>query len=211
LLFRIVFVIRCHGRASEASVHVYGCGTVHFRENLVRVQIDKTRRSIDCSDTRKDLVLLREFQPSFSELPEVEFHEGLPDVSRFDGRQRVLLIIDDLMNEADQNVCNLFTKLSHHRSVSVVFITQNLYHRNGFVRTMNVNTHYIVLFKNPRDANQVTTLARQMYPGKSKFVVEAFKDATKNPYGYLLIDLKLETHERYRIRTNIFPVYVSKV
>ena len=165
----------------------------------------------------KILYCYGEFQPSFSEFPEVEFHEGLPDVSRFDGRQRVLLIIDDLMNEADQNVCNLFTKLSHHRSVSVVFITQNLYHRNRFVRTMNLNTHYIVMFKNPRDANQVTTLARQMYPGKSKFVIEAFKDATKNPYGYLLIDLKPETDERYRIRTNIFPdddrqyVYVSKV
>jgi hypothetical protein len=165
----------------------------------------------------KILYCYGEFQPSFSEFPEVEFHEGLPDVSRFDGRQRVLLIIDDLMNEADQNVCNLFTKLSHHRSVSVVFITQNLYHRNRFVRTMNLNTHYIVMFKNPRDANQVTTLARQMYPGKSKFVIEAFKDATKNPYGYLLIDLKPDTDERYRIRTNIFPdddrqyVYVSKV
>jgi hypothetical protein len=165
----------------------------------------------------KILYCYGEFQPSFSEFPEVEFHEGLLDVSRFDGRQRVLLIIDDLMNEADQNVCNLFTKLSHHRSVSVVFITQNLYHRNRFVRTMNLNTHYIVMFKNPRDANQVTTLARQMYPGRSKFMVEAFKDATKNPYGYLLIDLKPETDERYRIRTNIFPdddrqyVYVSKV
>jgi hypothetical protein len=195
---------------------VYGCGTVHFRENLVRFQIKHVDQLI-VPAPEKILYCYGEFQPSFSEFPEVEFHEGLSDVSRFDGRQRVLLIIDDLMNEADQNVCNLFTKLSHHRSVSVVFITQNLYHRNRFVRTMNLNTHYIVMFKNPRDANQVTTLARQMYPGKSKFVVEAFKDATKNPYGYLLIDLKPETDERYRIRTNIFPdddrqyVYVSKV
>jgi hypothetical protein len=165
----------------------------------------------------KILYYYGEFQPSFSEFPAVEFHEGLPDVGRFDGRHRMLLIIDDLMNETDQNVCNLFTKLSHRINVSVVFITQNLYHRNRFVRTMNLNTHYIVLFKNPRDANQVTTLARQMYPGKSKFVVEAFKDATKNLYGYLLIDLKPATDERYRIRTNIFPdddrqyVYISKV
>jgi hypothetical protein len=158
-----------------------------------------------------------EFQPSVSEFPEVEFHEGLPDVSRFDGRHRFLLIIDDLTNETNQNVCNLFTKLSYHRTVSVVFITQNVYHRNRFIRTMNLNTHYIVLFKNPRDANQVTPLARQIYPGKSKFVVEAFKDATKNPYGYLLIDLKPKTDERYRIHTNILPdddrqyVCISKV
>jgi GTPase SAR1 family protein len=105
------------------------------------------------SAPEKILYCYGEFQPSFSEFPEVEFHEGLPEVSRFDGQHRVLLIIDDLMNETDQNVCNLFTKLSHHRNVSVVFITQNLYHRNRFVRTMNLNTHYIVLFKNPRDAN----------------------------------------------------------
>ena len=158
-----------------------------------------------------------EFQPIFAEFPEIEFHEGLPDVSRFDGRKRVLLILDDLMNEADQNICNLFTRTSHHRNVSVVFITQNIFHRNRFVRTMNLNTHYIVMFKNPRDAGQVAVLARQMYPGKSKFVVEAYKDATKEPYGYLLIDLRPETDENYRIRTNIFPdderqfVYVPKV
>jgi hypothetical protein len=109
--------------------------------------------------------------------------------------------LDDLLNEANQNVCDLFTKLSHHRDVSVVFVIQNLFHRNRFVRTMNLNTHYLVLFKNPRDANQVSVLARQMYPGKSKFVVEAYRDATKNPFGYLLIDLRLETDESYRIRT----------
>jgi hypothetical protein len=158
-----------------------------------------------------------EFQPIFTELPGVEFQEGLPDVGRFDGRRRVLLIIDDLMNEADQNVCNLFTKLSHHRNVSVVFVTQNLFHKNRHVRTMNLNTHYLVIFKNPRDANQVATLARQMYPGRSKFVLEAFEDATKRPYGYLLIDLKPDTGEKYRIRTNVFPdderqyAYVPKV
>lgn len=158
-----------------------------------------------------------EFQPIFASLLKVEFHEGLPDVGQFDGRKRVLLIIDDLMNEADQNICNLFTKLSHHRNVSVVFITQNLFHRNRFVRTMNLNTQYIIMFKNPRDAGQVATLARQMYPGKSKFVVEAYKDATKEPYGYLLIDLRPETDENYRLRTKIFPdddrqyVYIPKV
>ena len=158
-----------------------------------------------------------EFQPSFLEFSQVEFHEGLPDVGSFDGRSRVLLIIDDLMNEADQNVCNLFTKLSHHRNVSVVFVTQNLLHRNRHVRTINLNTHYVVLFKNPRDAGQVAIMARQMYPRKSSFVVEAFRDATREPYGYLLIDLKPETDDRYRFRTNIFPdderqyAYVSKV
>ena len=71
------------------------------------------------------------------------------------------------------------------------------------------------LFKNPRDATQVATLGRQMYPGKSKFLIEAFKDATQKPYGYLFLDMKPETEEIYRVRTNIFPnerqyVYLPK-
>jgi hypothetical protein len=100
------------------------------------------------------------------------------------------------MNEADQNVCNLFTKLSHHRNVSVVFITQNLFHKNKFVRTMNLNTHYVVMFKNPRDAGHVAIMAQQMYPDKSQLVVETFEDATKEPYGYQLIDLRPDTDDR---------------
>jgi hypothetical protein len=51
----------------------------------------------------------------------------------------------------------------------------------------------------------VAILARQMYPGKSQFVVEAYEDATKKPHGYLLIDLTPDTDDRYRIRTKIFP------
>jgi hypothetical protein len=35
-----------------------------------------------------------------------------------------------------------------------------------------------------------------MYPRKSKLLVEAFKDATEKPYGYLLIDLKSDTEEK---------------
>jgi alpha-mannosidase len=80
---------------------------------------------------------------------------------------------------------------------------------------MNLS-NYFVLFNNSRDANQVATLAQQMYPHKSKFVSEAFENATKQPYGYLFVDLKPETDERYQIRTSFFPddrqyVYVPKV
>jgi hypothetical protein len=113
------------------------------------------------------------------------------------------LIFDDLMKEAGDSVLDIFTKLSHHRNMSVIFLTQNLFFKSKQSRTMNINTQYIVLFKNPRDALQVATLGRQMYPGNSNFLVEAFKDATERPHGYLLIDLHPVTLEKFRIRTNI--------
>ena len=152
----------------------------------------------------------------FAGFPNIEFIEGLPKVESFDGRQRVLLVIDDLMSETNDSISNIFTKYSHHRNISVMYLTQNLFYKSKQNRTMNLNAHYIVLFKNPRDSQQIATLARQMYPGNSKFLVEAFADATKNPFGYLLIDLKPDTDDKLRIRTNIFDdelqyVYVRKV
>jgi GTPase SAR1 family protein len=154
-----------------------------------------------------------EYQPVFNEYPQVTFREGLPNLNEFDGKHRTLLILDDLMTESGNDVSNIFTKLSHHRNISVIFLTQNLFYKTQ--RTMSLNTQYLVLFKNPRDALQVATLGRQMYPHNTKFLVEAFKDATEKPYGYLLIDLRADTMEKYRIRTNIFDgerhyVYLPK-
>ena len=151
----------------------------------------------------------------FSENPHVEFTEGLPDISQIDGKQRVLLFVHDLLSETNDSVEKIFTKGSHHRNISVIFLSQNLFYKSKQNRTMSLNTHYFILFKNPRDVTQVSTLARQMYPGKSKFLLEAFNDATEMAYGYLLIDLKPDTEEKYRIRTNVLSdawqyVYVPK-
>ena len=99
--------------------------------------------------------------------------------------------------------------------MSVVYLAQNLFLKNKFTRTISLNAHYMVLFKNPRDATQFANLARQMYPHTSKFAVEAYKDATRSPYSYLLIDLRPEQDDDLRLRTNIFPgethyVYIAK-
>jgi hypothetical protein len=143
-----------------------------------------------------------EYQPMFANYPQVTFHEGLPDNSEFNGELRTLLILDDLMTEAGTEVSKIFTKISHHRNVSVIFLTQNLFFKSQ--RTMNLNTQYLILFKNPRDALQIATLSRQMYPGNGKFLVEAFRMVSEKPYGYLLIDLRADTLEKYRLRSNIF-------
>jgi len=176
--------------------------------------IDNADRMIEPSPSRI-VYCYSEYQHLFSQYPRVTFHQGLPNIDDFDGREPVLLIIDDLMQEADGRVQNLFTKGSHHRNVSVMFLAQNLFPKNKIARTLSLNAHYMVLFKNPRDASQFAHLARQMYPKTSQFAVEAYKDATREPYGYLLVDLRPEQDEELRLRTNVFPneihhVYVPK-
>jgi hypothetical protein len=41
----------------------------------------------------------------------------------------------DLMDETDQRVASLFTKKSHHRNISVMYIVQNLFYH----RTISLN------------------------------------------------------------------------
>ena len=74
--------------------------------------------------------------------------------------------MDDLMTSTDDRVVDIFTKISHHRNLSVVYLTQNLFYKNKQTRTLSLNSHYIVLFKNARDATEVANLARQMYQVK---------------------------------------------
>ena len=94
---------------------------------------------------------------------------------------RNLVVIDDLMHELsnDQRMTNLFTKGCHHRNLSVIFILQNIFHRGKELRDMSLNSHYLVVFKSPRDSSQVNHLARQMFPSHVKYMQEAFEDATK--------------------------------
>ena len=143
---------------------------------------------------------------------EIILHRGLPE-SRSDiidennsSKQKKLLILDDLMEEAQQSdfVMDLFTRGSHHLNLSVILITQNLFPKGRHQRTISLNACYLVIMKNPRDMSQITYLGRQIFPLRWQLVQEAYEMATKRPHGYLLIDLRQSTDDRFRFRTNIF-------
>ena len=74
-----------------------------------------------------------------------------------------------------------------------------------FVGYSCLNSHYLVLFKNPRDKSQILTLAKQIYPGQTDLFFNQYEEAVKRPFGYLLIDLKTTTQDNCRLRTNVLP------
>ncbi len=111
----------------------------------------------------------------------MNFVEGLPlslsDDSLLPVNKNNLLIIDDLMNDANNNVKvqNVFTKYVHHRNLSCLYLVQNLIFQGEVSRTINSNTNYLVLCKNSRDKYQVMLMARQMFLRKTKFFMECFE------------------------------------
>ncbi len=140
--------------------------------------------------------------------PEIKFVQGLDGdlMAHVQPCQPNLIVIDDQMDEAAENkqVTRLFTKGSHHRDISVFLFVQNMFHKGKESRTQSLNTKYYVIFKNPRDKSQIRALSYQMYPQNSKFLVDSFADATSEPYGYLVLDLRQETDDRLRVKKRIF-------
>ena len=121
-----------------------------------------------------------------------------------------VIVIDDLFSEStkEHDFNNMFTKVARHRQVTVIFITQNLFHQGGQHRTRNLNVHYLVIFKNPRDGTVIDYLARQAFSSNRAFLQDAFHDATADkPYGYLFLDFTQTCPDILRVRSGIFDQY----
>ena len=80
-----------------------------------------------------------------------------------------------------------------------------MFHQGWFCRDISLNAHYIFAFKNVRDKKQFTFLAIQVYPEYSVGLYNDYLDATKEPYGYLLLDLTQNTNDGLKFRSHIFP------
>ena len=151
------------------------------------------------------------WQPRFDQMKRqgVHFHEGIPspdDLTRWFGKsQGGVLILDDLMEEGgnDKRVLDLFTKESHHRNITVLYLCQDLFPPGKFAKTISRNAHYIIAFKNPRDQTGMRALTMQAFPDRWRQVMTLFAECTQRPYGYLMMDLHPASDDRFRLFTNI--------
>lgn len=154
-----------------------------------------------------------EHQNMFDEMQNITnmiFHEGLPDKQCVEelaaNTDHCLLVLDDLMSKVVQSedMLNLFTISSHHKGISVVYLSQNLYNQGKFAKTIALNSANFVLFRNP-NMRQILTFASQILPGQTRFYLDSFRKATKEIYRSLLVDLSTHGNREYMLRTGIFP------
>jgi len=151
--------------------------------------------------------------------PNIELINGIDNELEFDHNINNFIIFDDLMQDAvkSNTVSGYFTRGSHHKNLSVILLTQNIFQQGSVGRTININAHYTVFFKNPRNVQQISYIGRQMFSKGANVLKEAYDDAISRPYGYIFIDYKQNTPDKYRIKTNVLPtdpqpciVYVPK-
>ena len=79
-------------------------------------------------------------------------------------------------------------------------LRHNIYQPAKNSKTIDLNVTQMILFKSPRVVEQTRVLGRQL--GDRKLILEAYKRATRKPFGHLLIDLDPQTDQKLKYCSN---------
>lgn len=139
----------------------------------------------------------------------VQFHEGLPDGEAtldawFKGRPGIL-VIDDLMAEGgnSKELQDIFTKFSHHKDLTVIYLTQDIFPSGRYSKTISRNFHYMVVFNNPRDGTGLRNLLVQAFPAQWRTVLDTTQRLLDRPHGYVMFDFHPATPNGMRVYTDV--------
>ena len=121
--------------ALRAFLHLHDCRNDRVRKNgLGSISIATSFRDHLPSPGEDRLVLFTMaacVYRNVSRMPHIEFVKGIPTALEQDSycevNKRNLIVFDDQMIDAskDKRIVNLFTRGSHHRNLSVIYIVQN--------------------------------------------------------------------------------------
>ena len=138
------------------------------------------------------------------------FIKGL-DFSKMDTSKPSALIVDDLLlSGKNKEMAEVFILGTHHKKISLFYITQNLFPKCSLFRLMSGNTHYFVIFNNPRHFNQIKTLSRQIFCGKDVHrVTNAYLRSNKQPRGFILLTLTPEIPKELAVITDYWSWNLS--
>lgn len=191
-----------------------GSGKSYFTRELLM-----NKYTLSPNPPKRVVFVYKEWQPLYDKMKKEkivdEFICGMPnddDIKKVMNKYKdvgSIMVFDDLMSDIGKTMSNCFTVYSHHLNCTVVLLIQSLFLESKSYKTCSLNAHYIVLMKNKRDGASVSYLARQISPYNTRYITEAYLHATQRPYSYLLFDLRQETNDKIRLRSNIFSLPIS--
>ena len=123
--------------------------------------------------------------------------------------QKGLLIIDDLMKEMSEMdvLTNLFTRISSHQNLSIIFITQNIFYQGKNASagiTIYRNTKYIVLFVSRVDRSTIRYLVQRMSQGKNNHLLRLMIASVLEKHRYIMINFDINRKSDLMFSTQLF-------
>ena len=157
-----------------------GAGKTHFILEVIRQKL--------VYPFPKNIYYMYKVRQSFMDkMKNITFIEGL-NFDAIDTSSSSFLVVDDLVLSTNKHVAEMFILGSHHKKISIFFLTQNLFPNCSLFRLMSANSHYFVIFQNQRNFRQVMTLARQIFVGKDvQRITQAYKRAATTDRGFIIL------------------------
>lgn len=173
---------------------------------FIRKLIDNAQELID-PPPRSILYCYGEYNSLVSEFQKyatIDLYAGVPSDEMIKRQPKpALIILDDLLYSVDpKQLSELFTKKAHHNNLGLIFVAQDVFDRK--IKVARQNSQYIVLTRAPSSALSIRNLGTQLFPGQLQFFMDAYKQATRDQYTHLFIDLHPTSDSALRLRSNIF-------
>lgn len=90
-----------------------------------------------------------------------------------------------------------------HKSITVIYLKQDLFPPGKFAKTISCNAHYVVAFKSPCDQSGLRALLIQSFPDKWREVHEVFNKVTDRPFGYMVLDFHPASSDNCHVLSHI--------
>ena len=200
--FPLVKPFQIHTPSSILIVGPSGCGKTVFTQKLLEDNLDLFQ-----SYPNSIHYCYGAWQPKFEQM-KFHFHEGIPELEELDAwfpKGQGILVMDDLMDEGshDKRVLDLFTKHSHHRDITVLYLCQDMFPAGKYAKSISRNAHYVVAFKNPREQLGVRNLLLQSFPTCWKECLDTYQGCTQEPFGYMTLDLHPASGDEERVLSHV--------
>ena len=169
----------------------------------------KNRNDIINKPIKTIIYVYTDHQNIFYELqeqvPDIKFTTDVLEVESLIN-DATLIIVDDKMDSISKGkdkdlMTNFFIKGCHHRNCSVVLLIQNNFEPG--LRTICINSLYRIFFDQPADVSSIVNIAKQMFPGQSKYLLN--EKATSKKYGYLFFALHPASNKQFKVRSSLYP------
>ena len=191
---------------------LFACGPSRCGKTCFIIDIIQNLDAITISSPNKVIYVYKVWQQKFDELQEsglvnyfIQDQEHIVDlIKQKTNDDSALIIFDDLINSPNlQEISNLFVVDGRHSNLSLIFLSQRMFVNNESFRQISNNCDYLAVFKNPRNSSEVRVLAQQLTPGSLEFI-DIYKQATREPFSYLLVNLTQECQEHVKFLSHIF-------
>ena len=185
------------------------CGKTHFVHQLL------THKCTTYPNKKPVRVVwcYNQWQPQYKEIQRnlgsnIRFCQGVPeldeDLHEINPSKHTIIVLDDLMAQATDSpmVSKLFTQ-GRHRNASVILLLQNMFPKGKYNTDISRNATYKVLFRSPGDRKQIDIMAEQTFAKDRPRFMQAYKQETDRPYGYIVVDNHPRTTSERQVVANV--------